>query len=130
MKLLIRRDVNKAKPGKPGYTVHARVQLTDTEAALIQTNQLEGEMLLHFEGSTEGPGSAGALLRVMRNLTVKNLTEGMTFSGEHLYLLRDIEAHVLQAAKNLKRTLDTAQTLGRETLVDIDEVVCREDEQR
>ncbi|HAS52469.1 MAG TPA: hypothetical protein DCS21_12310 [Gammaproteobacteria bacterium] len=127
MKLLIRRDV-KGSSEKPTYALYARAQLTDAESMLIQTNRLGSALLLRFEGSTEGSGSMGALLRVMRNLTVKNLAEGTTFSGDHIGQLRDIEMHVIQAAKNLKRDLMTAQTLGSETLIDIDAALREERE--
>ncbi len=121
MKLLIRRDV-KGTSEKPTYALYARAHLTDDESVLIQKNRLGSALLLRFEGSTEGSGSTGALLRVMRNLTVKNLAEGTSFNGENIGQLRDIEMHVVQAAKNLKHDLITAQTLGSETLIDIDAV--------
>jgi hypothetical protein len=130
VKLLIRREVKAGGQGKLAYTFHARAQLTDAETALIHTNKLSGEFLLHFAGSTDGSGSAGALLRVMRDLTIKKLMEGTTFHCDHLSDLRAIEGHVLQAAKNLKHDLATALTLGSETLIDIDEILRQEEKPR
>ncbi len=126
MKLLIRRDPKLGTMGKQKYVLSIHAQLSGAEATLVRSNKLDGEMLLYFEGTAaDKSGSAGAMLRVMRdvNLTVGKLIEGVTFTCDNLGQLLGVETQALEAAQNLQRYLTAAATFGGEVVVDLDEAI-------
>ena len=122
MKLMIRRDPKFGTVGRPKYALSVRAQLSEAETALVDKSKLEGEMLLSFETTAEKSGSAGAMLRIMRdvNLTVGKLIEGVTLTCDSLPQLLGVEAQALDAGKNLQRYLAIAATFGSETVVNLE----------
>lgn len=142
MKLLIQRNQKSGFTGKAKYTLYVRAQLTDAEAEIVRRNRLENELLLYFDRDEHKSGFArsakdeggfwGMAMRMMRDvaLTVAALIQGETFTCDNVGQLLSVEAETLIAAKNLKRYIQTAATFGGELVLDIDEIIRKEDEER
>lgn len=132
MKLLIRRDPKLGTLGKQKYALSIRAQLSEAETAQIHVNKLEGEKLLSFESAADKSGSAGAMMRVIRDadLTVGKLIEGVTLICDSLSQLLGVETQATEAAQNLQRYLAIAATFGGETIISLEEAVRPKNGQR
>ena len=122
MLLLIRRDPRLGTPDKLKYVLSVRAELSKTETALVRGNKLDGKELLFFEATAEKPGTAGAILRIMRDahLTVGKLIEGIMLTCDDIDQLIGVEAQTVEASKNFQRYLTFAATFGRETVIDLE----------
>jgi hypothetical protein len=121
MLLLIRRDPRMGTLGKLKYVISVRAELSKTETALVRVNKLEDKELLLFDATVEKPGTAGAILRLMRdaNLTVAKLIEGIMLTCDDIDQLMGVEVYAVEAGKNLQRYLTLAATFGRESVIDL-----------
>ena len=122
MLLLVRRDPRLGTLGKLKYVLSVRAELSKTETALVRVNKLEDKELLLFDATVEKPGTAGAILRLMRdaNLTVAKLIEGIMLTCDDIDQLMGVEVQAVEAGKNFQRYLSLAATFGRETVTDLD----------
>ena len=89
---------------------------------LPAVNEQLRKELLFFEATAEKPGTAGAILRIMRDahLTVGKLIEGIMLTCDDIDQLIGVEAQTVEASKNFQRYLTFAATFGRETVIDLE----------
>ena len=125
MKLLLRRDQKSGLTGKVTFTLDARTQLTDEEAANVKKYKLGKEVLyekrkVDWDG-TRLIGVAARLAAKAINLTVTvdDLVKGKHLECKDIVEMRAVEEQLKEASALFKDVLETAAHFGGEEVLEM-----------
>lgn len=125
MKLLIRRNQKAGFTGKVIFTIDARAQLTDDEAANVKKYKLGKEVLYEKQKvELDGTGMIGVAARLAARainltVTVDDLMKGKHLECKDIVEMRAAEDQIKEASAVFKVVLDTAANFGGEEVVEI-----------
>jgi len=127
MKLVLERD-QKSKGlmgGKHVFSVTFRAEIGQAERDLIDKLRLADDVLF-ADGEIIDPGSGllglasrMAMKAQIKSINVRELVNGKTIECQSIVEMTQIEAHVKDAAQNLKAILDTAATFGGREVIEL-----------
>lgn len=94
------------------FEINAKANISSADQSLIDRYILGPSILYSWEVGT------GEDSRV-RSVTVSQLVNGVTYSGTSLPEIQQLEAGIIEGAKNLKTYLNVASSFDGETIIEI-----------
>ena len=125
MQLLLRRDQKSGLMGKVTFTLDARAQLSDDEAANIKKYKLGGEVIYEKRKvDWDGTGLMGVAARLATKainltVTVDDLVMGKHLECKDIVEMRAVEEQVKEATAVLKEVLEAAAHFGGEEVLEV-----------
>lgn len=125
MKLLLRRDQKKGLiGGKITFTLDARAELSDDEAANVKKYHLGKEILYEKKKvDLDGTGLIGVAARLATKainltVTVDDMVKGKHLECKDIVEMRAVEEQIKEASSIFKEILETATHFGGEEVIE------------